>query len=113
MTLGFVMLAHNSLDRAAQVVEALSGLPTIVHVDQRANNDAFDRFAGKTSNLDNVTLAERLGIETVVDVALADGTRILCSLAEDRVFEPGQEIRLDFDPARAHLFASDTTAKAA
>lgn len=54
----------------------------------------------------NVTLAERLGIETVVDVALKDGTRMLVSLAEDRVFEPGQAIELGFDPERAHLFAS-------
>lgn len=60
-----------------------------------------------------VTLSERLGIETVVDVALADGSRILCSLAEDRVFVPGQEIHLDFDHARAHLFASDVNDKAA
>ena len=57
----------------------------------------------------NVTLAERLGIETVVDVALKDGTRILCSLAEDRIFEPGQAISLDFNAERAHLFAQDTT----
>ncbi|KIC47220.1 ABC transporter ATP-binding protein [Ruegeria sp. ANG-S4] len=55
----------------------------------------------------NVTLAERLGIETVVDVALKDGTRVLCSLAEDRVFEPGQSIALDFDNDRAHLFAPE------
>ena len=55
----------------------------------------------------NVTLAERLGIETVVDVALKDGTRVLCSLAEDRVFEPGQPINLDFDHKRAHLFAPE------
>ena len=57
----------------------------------------------------NVTLSERLGIETVVDIALKDGTRILCSLAEDRVFEPGQAISLDFDPDRAHLFALEDT----
>ncbi|MEM8631649.1 MAG: sn-glycerol-3-phosphate ABC transporter ATP-binding protein UgpC [Pseudomonadota bacterium] len=55
----------------------------------------------------NVTLAERLGIETVVDVALTDGTRVLCSMAEDRVFEPGQSIHLDFDHARAHLFSPE------
>ena len=55
----------------------------------------------------NVTLAERLGIETVVDVAQKDGTRILVSLAEDRVFEPGQPIHLDFAPERAHLFAPE------
>ncbi|WP_365771835.1 TOBE domain-containing protein [Roseibium sp.] len=45
-------------------------------------------------------------METVVDVALKDGTRMLVSLAEDRVFEPGQAIELGFDPERAHLFAS-------
>lgn len=63
----------------------------------------------------NVTLAERLGIETVVDVALNDGTRILVSLAEDRVFEPGQPIHLDFEPERAHIFApeADATPQAA
>ncbi len=55
----------------------------------------------------HVTLAERLGIETVVDVALKDGTRVICSLAEDRVFEPGQPIHLDFDHKRAHLFAPE------
>ena len=60
-----------------------------------------------------VTLAERLGIETVVDVALKDGTRVLCSLAEDRVFEAGQAISLDFDHSRAHLFAPEETTQAA
>jgi len=60
-----------------------------------------------------VTLAEGLGIETVVDVALEDGRRILCSMAEDRVFEPGQAISLDFDHARAHLFAQEGGAQAA
>ncbi|MEN0000021.1 MAG: sn-glycerol-3-phosphate ABC transporter ATP-binding protein UgpC [Pseudomonadota bacterium] len=58
----------------------------------------------------NVTLAERLGIETVVDVALKDGSRVLCSLAEDRVFEPGQEVNLDFNHDRAHLFAPQQAA---
>ena len=52
-----------------------------------------------------VTLAERLGTETVVDVALKDGTRILASLGEDRIFQPGEEVHLDFDHERAHLFA--------
>ncbi|MEM1429265.1 MAG: sn-glycerol-3-phosphate ABC transporter ATP-binding protein UgpC [Pseudomonadota bacterium] len=54
-----------------------------------------------------VTLAERLGIETVVDVALKDGTRILVSLAEDRIFTPGEPIHLDFAPRNAHLFAPE------
>lgn len=57
-----------------------------------------------------VTLAERLGIETVVDVKLKDGSRLLVSLAEDRIFEPGQAIELGFDPAHAHLFAPQADA---
>ncbi len=56
----------------------------------------------------NVTLSERLGTETVIDIALKDGTRILASLAEDRIFTPGEEIALDFDHAHAHLFAPAT-----
>ena len=52
-----------------------------------------------------VTLAERLGTETVVDVHLPDGQRVLASLGEDRVFEPGETIHLDFNHERAHLFA--------
>ena len=52
-----------------------------------------------------VSLSERLGTETVVDLQLSDGTRILASFGQDKIFEPGQEIHLDFDPASAHLFA--------
>ncbi len=55
----------------------------------------------------NVTLAERMGIETVVDVALQDGSRVLVSLAEDREFAQGEEITLGFDAAKAHLFAPE------
>ncbi len=55
----------------------------------------------------NVTLAERLGIETVVDVALKDGSRVLVSMAEDREFQPGEAIGLGFNPDRAHLFAPE------
>ena len=63
----------------------------------------------------NVTLSERLGTETVIDVALKNGGRILASLGEDRVFEPGESIQLDFDHDKAHLFApaSDSEKEAA
>ncbi|SDB24777.1 ABC transporter ATP-binding protein [Bauldia litoralis] len=53
----------------------------------------------------NVLLTERLGAETVVEVGLKDGTRVIAALGEDRVLEPGIEIGLGFDPAQAHLFA--------
>ena len=61
----------------------------------------------------HVTLVERLGIETVVDVALKNNTRLLVSLAEDRAFAPGEEIQLTFAPERAHLFANEDSARAA
>ena len=55
-----------------------------------------------------VTLAERLGTETVVDLRLSDGHRLLASISEDRIFEQGQTIGLDFDQEKAHLFAPAT-----
>ena len=55
----------------------------------------------------HVTLVERLGTETVIDVALPDGGRVLSSLGEDVIFEPGQAISLGFAPERAHLFAAE------
>ena len=52
----------------------------------------------------HVVLTERLGAETVVEVALLDKTRIIAAVAEDRVMAPGEEIGLRFDPGQAHLF---------
>ncbi|MGK7660905.1 MULTISPECIES: ABC transporter ATP-binding protein [unclassified Marinovum] len=54
-----------------------------------------------------VNLSERLGTETVVDMTLKDGTKFIAAFDEDRIFEPGEAIDLEFDPARAHLFAAD------
>ncbi len=51
-----------------------------------------------------VALTERLGSETVVDVTLADGEKIIVALPEDRRLGLGEEIGLRFDPRMAHLF---------
>jgi multiple sugar transport system ATP-binding protein len=51
-----------------------------------------------------VSLTERLGSETVVDVALHDGTNVIAAIAEDRIMKPGHEIGLRFDAAKAHVF---------
>ena len=48
---------------------------------------------------------ERLGTETVVNVELTRGGRIVAALSEDKPLDIGSEIALDFDPAKAHLFA--------
>jgi len=52
-----------------------------------------------------VALVERLGTETVVNVELARGGRVVAALAEDRPLELGSEIALGFEPSSAHLFA--------
>jgi len=51
-----------------------------------------------------VTLTERLGAETVVNITLRDGTNVIAALAEDQIYSLGQPVGLDFDPAKAHLF---------
>lgn len=64
MSLGFVMLAHAALGRAAQVARVISdsGSPLIVHVDARVG-PAFERFKAKVEGLPNVSLAPRLECE--------------------------------------------------
>jgi len=52
-----------------------------------------------------VMLTERLGAETVVEVGLKDGSRVIATIGEDRVLKLGVEIGLGFDPTQAHLFA--------
>ncbi|MCC5954919.1 MAG: sn-glycerol-3-phosphate ABC transporter ATP-binding protein UgpC [Natronohydrobacter sp.] len=51
-----------------------------------------------------VVVAERLGSETVADLVLRDGTNLMATFSEDRVFTPDQAVALRFDPAAAHLF---------
>jgi len=51
-----------------------------------------------------VALTERLGAETVVDVTLNSGKTLIAALSQDRVFNLGAAVALDFDPAAAHLF---------
>ncbi len=55
----------------------------------------------------NVSLIERLGSETVVDMVLKDGTSLIAALPEDATFMENEEISLTFDPDRAHLFPKE------
>ncbi|MEM9551041.1 MAG: sn-glycerol-3-phosphate ABC transporter ATP-binding protein UgpC [Pseudomonadota bacterium] len=54
-----------------------------------------------------VALTERLGSETVVDVGLRDGSRVVAAISEDRVLETGTEIGLTFNAHQAHLFPKE------
>ncbi len=51
-----------------------------------------------------VILTERLGSETVVNLAVADGTTLIAAIAEDAVLVPGDDMAWTFDPAVAHAF---------
>ena len=54
-----------------------------------------------------VTLAERLGSETDVDMTLKDGSKFIATFGEDKVFRPGESVDLLFDPERALLFPAE------
>ncbi len=51
-----------------------------------------------------VSLVERLGSETVVNVMLRDGSKIIAVISEDQLLDPGTGIGLKFDPEKAHVF---------
>ncbi|MCB1355602.1 MAG: ABC transporter ATP-binding protein, partial [Maritimibacter sp.] len=54
-----------------------------------------------------ILLTERLGAETIVEVRLKDGGKLIAALSEDRVYEPGEKIGFNFDSDRALLFAPE------
>ncbi|MEO1537524.1 MAG: beta-1,6-N-acetylglucosaminyltransferase [Pseudomonadota bacterium] len=82
MSVGFVMLAHEALNRAAQVARVLShaGCPVQIHVDARVGS-AYAAFEGKVAGLPNVQLAPRLACEwgtwALVQAARDNAERLL------------------------------------
>ena len=65
MSVGFVMLAHAALHRAAQVAKVISDAdcPLIIHVDRRAGDKAFETFKEKIAELPGVRLAPRIACD--------------------------------------------------
>ncbi|MGR3660358.1 MAG: DUF5927 domain-containing protein [Paracoccaceae bacterium] len=61
MTIGFVMLVHEALDRAEQVARHWSthGCPVVIHVDKQVKRGIYDRFVDSLSDLDNVRFCDR------------------------------------------------------
>ena len=51
-----------------------------------------------------VVLTERLGSETVVNLTLADGSKLIAAIAEDAVLMPGAKMAWAFDTALTHIF---------
>jgi Family of unknown function (DUF5927)/Core-2/I-Branching enzyme len=61
VTVGFVMLAHAALHRAAQVARVLASenCPLVIHVDRRVGGREFSDFVRSLSDFDNIHLAPR------------------------------------------------------
>ena len=65
MTLGVVMLVHNSLDRAEQVIRhwAAAGCPVVVHIDQKVGQVTNDKFVAALGDLDDIIFSPRFRCE--------------------------------------------------
>lgn len=65
MSVGFVMLVHTALHRAAQVARhwASRGCPVVIHVDRHVKKPAFDSFVESLSDLNNVRFTSRIHCE--------------------------------------------------
>ncbi len=61
MTVGFVMLVHDALDRAEQVARHWSShdCPVVIHVDRQVRHKAYTDFVASLSDLDNVKFCSR------------------------------------------------------
>ncbi len=80
---GFVMMVHAALDRAAQVARhwAESGCPVVIHVDSRVGAEDHQGFAQRLAGLDNVRFAPRYRCEwgtwSIVEATLAASALML------------------------------------
>ncbi|WP_116086242.1 beta-1,6-N-acetylglucosaminyltransferase [Tropicimonas sp. IMCC34011] len=56
MTVGFILLVHTALDRAAQVARhwALSGCPVVIHADRKVTRSAYAKLQRRVKGMDNV-----------------------------------------------------------
>ena len=62
------------------------------------------QFADRGHVHGRVSLVERLGTETVLNVDVTAGGRIVVALDGDQPFDLGSELLVGFEPERAHLF---------
>lgn len=65
MTVGFVMLCHTALDRAAQVARhwAERGCPVVIHVDKRVRKGAMSRLRRDLEGVADIRYSERFACE--------------------------------------------------
>ena len=65
MTVGFIMMCHTALDRAAQVARfwSVAGCPVVIHVDRRVPRHEFREFVQALADLENVSFSRRYACE--------------------------------------------------
>ncbi|MEZ5911073.1 MAG: beta-1,6-N-acetylglucosaminyltransferase [Paracoccaceae bacterium] len=77
MTVGYIMLCHTALDRAAQVARywASRNFPVVIHVDKRVTDAALERFKLRLAEFDNIAFSPRRPCEwgtwAIVDATIA------------------------------------------
>ena len=66
MSVGFVMLCHNDLTRAAQVARhwAQHDCPVVIHVDRRTKRKNYDQMVQALAGLPNIRFARRYVCES-------------------------------------------------
>jgi hypothetical protein len=65
VSVGFIMLCHTALDRAAQVARhwAERGSPVVIHVDKRISRKNYDGLVKQLADFDNVQFSPRYRCE--------------------------------------------------
>ena len=90
MTIGFVMLVHEALNRAEQVARhwAGRGCPVVIHVDKRVARGEYAAFAKALSEFDNVEFSTRhrceWGTWSLVQATLSGTRQMLRQFPEVR-----------------------------
>lgn len=84
MSVGFIMLVHEALDRAAQVARHWSehGKPVVIHVDKRVDDPNFEYFQSRLADLDNVIFSDRHACEWG-NWSIVGATQSACELMLD------------------------------
>ena len=64
-SVGFIMMCHTALDRAAQVARFWSdaGCPVVIHVDSRVNRDAYQGLVDALSDVPIVSFSGRFACD--------------------------------------------------
>jgi Family of unknown function (DUF5927)/Core-2/I-Branching enzyme len=65
VSVGFIMMCHTALDRAAQVARhwAVHDCPVVIHVDKRVKRRAYDKLVSDLADLGNIRFSPRFACE--------------------------------------------------